>query len=104
MREAALDAQSALIAERGLSIEAQVLEVLADLMRNAEGLGVPVGAVTTGTGWRYGAEYERPVTDRWIGGILRERLNLRTYKSHGVYIVPVSERHSVDHLCSAVRH
>ena len=100
LRAAALDAQSALVAERGLSIEAQVLEVLAGLMRNAEGPGVPVGAVTAALVERYGREYERPVTDRWIGGILRKRLNLRTYKSHGVYVVPVSERHSVDHLCT----
>ena len=80
LKEAAREAQSALVAERGLSIEGQVLEILADLMRTAEGHGVSVGAVSAALAKRYGHEYERPVTDRWVGAIVRKRLNLRTYK------------------------
>jgi hypothetical protein len=49
---------------------------------------------------RYGAEYDWPITNRWIGGILRKRLNLQTYKSHGVYVVPMTERTKVELLCS----
>lgn len=98
LREAALEAQSALIADRALSIEAQVLEVLAELMRSADG-GVAVGAVTAALRERYGHEYDRPVTDRWVGGIVRKRLNLRTYKTHGVYIVPLAQRLDVEQLC-----
>jgi hypothetical protein len=99
LKEAAREAQSALVAERGLSIEGQVLEVLADLMRTAEGLGVPVGAVSAALAKRYGQEYERPVTDRWVGAIIRKRLNLRTYKSHGVYVIPAAQRLDIEQLC-----
>ncbi len=98
LKEAALEAQSALIAERGSSIEGQVLELLADLMRTAEGIGVPVGAVSAALAKRYGQEYERPVTDRWVGAIVRKRLNLRTYKSHGVYVIPVAQRLDIEEL------
>jgi len=52
-----------------------------------------------GTMVRYGAEYDRPITNRWIGSILKKRLNVQTYKSHGVYVVPVTERSKVALLC-----
>jgi len=40
------------------------------------------------------------MTNRWIGSVLRKRLNLRTYKSHGVYVVPLGERSKVLQLCT----
>src|ERR1700688_948699 len=92
VRAVALNAQVGLVAERGLLVEAQVLEALADLMESSDLSVIAVGDVTGGMIERYGAEYNRPITNRWIGGILRRRLNLLTYKSHGVYGGPVSER------------
>jgi hypothetical protein len=100
LREAAREAQSALIADRGLSVEAQVLEVLSELMRSAGGSGVAVGVLTAAVRERYGTEYDRPLTDRWIGAIVRKRLNLRTYKAHGVYVIPVGQRVDVQQLCA----
>lgn len=100
LRSVASEAQAGLVAERGLLAEAQVLEILAELMANMDRAVVPVADVTVGLIERYGAEYERPITNRWIGGILRRRLNLRTYKSHGIYVVPMSERVKVEALCS----
>jgi hypothetical protein len=99
LRSVALEAQSNLIAERGLLVEAQVLEILAELMVTIDRPVVPVAEITAGLVERYGAEYERPITDRWIGSVLRKRLNLHTYKSHGIYVLPKSERTKVELLC-----
>lgn len=99
LRSVASEAQAGLVAERGLLVEAQVLEILAELMANVDRAVVPVADVTVGLIERYGTEYERPITNRWIGGILRRRLNLRTYKSHGIYVVPMTERTKVEALC-----
>ena len=99
LRSAALDAQANLVAERGLLAEAQVLEILAELMATSDHAVVPVADVTVGLIERYSAEYDRPITNRWIGGLLRKRLNLQTYKSHGVYVVPMTERTKVELLC-----
>jgi hypothetical protein len=99
LRSVALEAQANLVAERGLLAEAQVLEILAELMATTERAVVPVADVTGGLIERYGGEYDRPITNRRIGGILRKRLNLQTYKSHGVYVVPTSERTKVELLC-----
>jgi hypothetical protein len=80
-------------------MEAQVLEILAELMLTSSRPVVPVADITVGLIERYGAEYERSITNRWIGSILRKKLNLQTYKSHGVYVVPLTERPKIELLC-----
>ena len=99
LREIAHTAQRDLVAERGLLIESQVLEVLVELL-TTERPTVPVADITTLIIERHGAEYDRPITNRWVGGILRKRLNLRTYKSHGVYVVPAAERAKIELLAA----
>jgi hypothetical protein len=87
------------VADRGLLVEAQVLEILAELMAGSERPVVPVAEIVAGLLERYGEEYERPITNRWVGSILRKRLNIGTYKSHGVYVVPTGERSKIELLC-----
>ncbi|WP_293004952.1 hypothetical protein [Nitrosomonas sp.] len=88
-----------LYAERSSSIEAGVLEVLKDLYQQGKENSIPVSEVTTIFTERFSAEYERPITARIIGGVLRKRLRLVTYKSHGVYVLPATEKTKVDELC-----
>jgi hypothetical protein len=49
LRSVALEAQSNLIAERGLLVEAQVLEILAELMVTIDRPVVPVAEITDRT-------------------------------------------------------
>lgn len=100
LRAMAQTAQSDLVTERGLRIEAQALEIIAELLVNEKRLAIPVAEITAKLFERFGADYERPVTNRWVGGVLRKRLNLRTYKSHGIYVVPVTEKPKIDLLCA----
>ena len=100
LRAMALDAQLNLVADRGLLVEAQVLEILAELMTGSQRPVVPVADIAAGLIERYGDEYDRPITNRWVGSILRKRLNIRTYKSHGVYVVPGQERPKIELLCT----
>ena len=99
LRAMALEAQLNLVADRGLLIEAQVLEILAELIAGSERPVVAVADIVAGLIDRYGDEYDRPITNRWVGSILRKRLNIRTYKSHGVYVVPMQERSKIELLC-----
>ena len=96
----ALEAQLSLVADRGLLVEAQVLEILGELMAGSERPVVPVAEIVAIFIERYGFEYERPITNRWIGSILRKRLNIGTYKSHGVYVVPMGDRSKIELLCA----
>ena len=99
LRSAALRAQASITAERGSLMEAQVLEVLSELMAASTRTVVPVSQIAANLIERYGSEYERPITNRWVGSILRRKLNLHTYKSHGVYVLATTQREKVRLLC-----
>lgn len=99
LRAMAQEAQLNLVADRGLLIEAQVLEILGELIAGSDRPVVSVADIAAGLIDRYAAEYDRPITNRWVGSILRKRLNIRTYKSHGVYVVPVKEQSKIELLC-----
>lgn len=79
-----------IVAERNLSAEAQVLEIVSELREAGTG-NISVQEVTTRFFERHGAEYARPITNKWIGQILRTRLHLPTFKTGGVYVVPIGE-------------
>lgn len=99
LRSMGREAQRSLVADRGLLIEAQVLELLAELMQVSHRSVVPIADLAGELIERYGHEYDRPITNRWIGSILRRRLNIALYKSHGIYVIPIKERSKVDLLC-----
>lgn len=100
LRSIASNIQAMLVAERGVSTEGHVVEILASLMKASDRASVPISEIVRLMIEKFGQEYDRPITNRWIGGILRGRLNLQTYKSHGVYVVPRSERNKLQHLCT----
>ena len=100
LKALALEAYSNIVAERSLSIEAHVLEIVVQCMGETEHAVVSIQEVTTRMIQQYGSEYDRPITNRWIGSVLRKRLHLRTYKSHGIYVIPTSERTKVAQLCA----
>jgi len=45
------------------------------------------------TSWfidRHGADYDRKITTKWIGWLIRKKLGLQTYKSDGNFIVGIN--------------
>ena len=40
---------------------------------------------------QHGGDFIQPVTPRWLGGQLRNRLSLVPVKSHGTFVVPPTE-------------
>src|SRR5258707_765922 len=80
-------------------MQAQMMEILAGVLNTNDRSMNPFGDGSMGIIERYGAEYERPITNRWIGSILRKKLNLQTYKSHGVYVIPMNEKQKVELMC-----
>ncbi len=79
-----------LVADRGMDTEAQVLDVIKETFASGEARP-SVNAIASLFVDRYGENYERKITPKWIGGIIRKRLNLKTQKSHGVFVIPPSE-------------
>jgi len=87
-----------LAADRTGTTEAGVLGVLGELLAKAPHASVPVSTVTDLFARHHGHEFERPVTSKFVGGIIRRRLRLLTIKRHGVYVVPESEAPKVREL------
>ena len=85
--------QRDIAADRGMDMEAQILEVInsAADQRNASG-GLSVNAITRAFGERFGEEYDRKITAHWIGYMIRRKLGLKTEKRHGIYVLAASER------------
>lgn len=81
-----------MIAERGTEAEGQVLQIIYDMMTSPFYTPLLVKDITSRFGDYHGAEYERKITGKWIGNIIRKKLCLRTYKTHGNYMISSSER------------
>lgn len=83
--------QHDLVTERGMSSEAQVLDVINELLLLSDGPRLSIKEITAQFIERYGDEYERKVTNKWIGGILRKRLGLKPQRVHGTFVIPLED-------------
>lgn len=91
LRELARRYNGEMIEERGIDMEAQILEVIRDMLTFEPAARLGVKGITDRFTDRLGADYEQKITIRWIGSVIHRRLNLRTQKSHGIFVIPVSE-------------
>jgi hypothetical protein len=98
IRDSVRSFEHKLSAERSGTIEAWTLAVLLDLGAQ-DCWPIPVSTITEAYRTRYADEYEKPITPRIIGNVLRSRLRLMTYKSHGVYVLPITEKPKINELC-----
>jgi hypothetical protein len=98
LRELAKDYNRQIISDRGMDMEAQVLEIIRDILSSPYDVRLSIKDITSWFVDRYGMDYERKITSKWIGTIIRKKLKLKTQKSHGVYIIPLSERPKLDRL------
>ena len=67
--------------------EAMLLELFGDIEAEHPGAPVAVSDLATRFAEQHRGSYDRPITARYVGSILRTRLGLRTYKTNGVYVV-----------------
>lgn len=90
-----------LAAERSLSLEAELLAIIRTL--HDDGLPLSIKVIADKFTEEHGAEYRRPVTPRWIGGLLRSRLSLVPVKSHGTFVIPTTETPKLKQLFDRYR-
>ena len=66
-----------MIADRGMEMEAQILEIICDMLSSPYGeQRLPLTDIMSWFVDRHGMDYERKVTSKWIGTIIRKRLRL----------------------------
>jgi hypothetical protein len=73
--------------ERSASPEGQVLDVILSLTRDTTDPFIPIGDIARAFSKQHGHEYDRPITARYVGHLLRTRLRLRTWKRHGTFVL-----------------
>jgi hypothetical protein len=94
----ARDCDEALQSERSASLEAQLLTAIRLLFETNGKGGIAVGDVAALFNRTFGKDYARKVTPKWIGGVIRQRLNLKTQKSNGVFVVGPAEQAKLEPL------
>jgi hypothetical protein len=72
----------AVMSDRADSTEGQVLSIVRHLSRDRDE-PIRVAEVATALGVEFGSQYDQPITNRWVGKILR-RLGIALYKRNGV--------------------
>lgn len=82
--------------DRGMDTEGQVLEIICALREAGRELSIKQIALSFGE--KYGGDYDRPITPKWIGNLIRRKLHLKTRKSNGVFVIDGSEKASLERL------
>jgi hypothetical protein len=77
------------------TIEAKMVAALCEVMDAADNAPLSVSAITDRFNAANTQEFGKPVSQKWVGHVLRTRLRLATQKSHGVYVVPFSQRSKI---------
>jgi hypothetical protein len=77
--------------ERQESAEAQVLTVIRDLVSRGPDARLAIADIAHEFALRYGTEYEKRVTPRWVGSIVRRRLGLRASRTTGIFTLGPEE-------------
>lgn len=92
IRRALVGGYAPLRSARSESLDALMLGVLVERFADDTAPSVSVADVARGFNEQAVEELGRPMSNKWIGGFLRNRLRLSTLKSGGVYVVPREER------------
>jgi hypothetical protein len=97
VRSAAAAVQATIVSERGASVEGLVLSILDRIVHEREG-NTSLAEIAVAFSTEFGGEYERPITNRWIGSVLR-RLGVVLYKSNGVVVLLPGQEERIAALC-----
>jgi hypothetical protein len=91
LRDLARGFERQLVADRGMETEAQLLEVIRDLAAAETQLSAK--EITALFADRHEADYDRKVSAKWIGYLLRRKLGLHPEKRHGgIFVIPDSDK------------
>jgi hypothetical protein len=84
--------------DRSLRPEALVLKVIGELLDAQPRASIPMAEITKLVIERHAKDFDRYVTPRYIGELVRKRLRLATFKSHGSYAVALNDDDKIAHL------
>ena len=98
LRQVARDYHRDLVADRGMDVEAQMLEIIQELQQEPFSPGLAVKEITERFIARHSEDFDRKITPSWVGYLIRRKLGLKTYRRGGVYYVAESEKEKLETL------
>ncbi len=86
-----------LIADRGMGVESQIMEIIATKRKGDEPMAIKDIAYHLAE--QHGNDYEYKITPKWVGNVIRRKLHLRTERRRdGQYVIAREERQAIDQL------
>lgn len=98
MTDMLIKQQAELVNERSQTVAAQVLRATIEAFSANAGSSVSIREIADGFNARHSGDYNRFLSNKAVGTVLRKRLRLATQKSRGIYVVPASELPKIDVL------
>ena len=92
--------EARVLQERASTSDAAMLVAVLEAYRVGDTGNASVATIADAFNRRVGAPAGQPVSNKWVGNFLRRRLRLATAKSHGLYVVPRTERKKVEVLAA----
>jgi hypothetical protein len=98
LREVAREYHRELVADRGMDVEAQMLEIIQELQQERFSPGLAIKEIAERFIARHSEDFERKITPHWVGYVIRRKLGLKTERRHGNYFIAGSEGLRLDRL------
>ena len=102
MQAALIEENANILSERRETIEGAILVSVVEAFAASGSANVSVRDITDRFNATHCVEYGGPMSNRWIGHVLRKKLRLATRKSNGIYVVPISEKPKIDVLAARI--
>lgn len=84
------------ISDKGMDVEGQLLEIVAGLIE--QGDAIAIRDLAHHFAEKYGGDYERKITPRWVGNLVRRKLHLKTERQREGYVIPAGEKSKIARL------
>lgn len=91
LRKVAREYHRDLVADRGMDIEAQVLEIIRELQHSSDGMGFSIKGITNRFIAEHADDFDRKITPHWVAQIIRRKLGLKTQRRREGYVIADSE-------------
>jgi hypothetical protein len=85
-----------LVLNRGMEAEGEVLEIIQKLFGMME--EPTIKEITSHFVEHHGNDYEKRITPKWIGSVIRRKLKIKTEKRMEGFVIPGSELHKLERL------
>jgi hypothetical protein len=99
LRQLARDYHRDLVADRGMDVEAQILEIIQEIRQDPYFQGLAVKEIAERFIARHSEDFDRKITPHWVGFVIRRKLGLRTERRRDGYFIAASENTKLASLC-----